>query len=264
MLESIQATVASLPVIFRQIIRFIVVFVIVYGSGRLTLEPLVSRLLTIRNIGPTYRLPLLRTVHIITIAVAIGLGLTAAGLGKLLGASATIAAAATLAIGISLQTLFQNTLSGLFIIADPKFEIGHWIQVGEVEGIVEDIGFRMTRVRTFKNQLVTVPNSTLTTTNLTNFTTKQNLRISQEFVIIRGNDLDEATETLLSAASDLDTTANNPQPSVNITDIDPSSAYLEVRFWVRNPNHEKVLAARSEFIRTAEASLSNRGIEISA
>lgn len=59
----------------------------------------------------------------------------------------------------------KDTLEHFFgsvtVIADRPFEVGDWVQIGDVEGTVEELGFRSTRVRTFYNSLVTVPNGNL-------------------------------------------------------------------------------------------------------
>jgi MscS family membrane protein len=54
------------------------------------------------------------------------------------------------------------------IFLDRPFQIGDWIVIGEVEGVVEEVGFRSTRIRTFYNSLVTVPNAKFTESNIDN------------------------------------------------------------------------------------------------
>src|SRR5262249_60879578 len=54
------------------------------------------------------------------------------------------------------------------LISDRLFKIGDWIVVGETQGVVEDVAFRSTHLRTFENELVTIPNSLLVTTAIKN------------------------------------------------------------------------------------------------
>ncbi|MCX4188655.1 mechanosensitive ion channel family protein, partial [Methylophaga sp. OBS4] len=54
------------------------------------------------------------------------------------------------------------------VLLDRPFSIGDWVVIGDVEGSVETVGFRSTRIRTFYNSLVTMPNSILTTTKIDN------------------------------------------------------------------------------------------------
>ncbi|RMG48382.1 MAG: mechanosensitive ion channel family protein [Acidobacteria bacterium] len=67
--------------------------------------------------------------------------------------------------GIALAMAAKDTVENLFgsvtVLIDRPFQIGDWIRIGDYEGTVEDLGFRSTRIRTFYNSLVTVPNSQL-------------------------------------------------------------------------------------------------------
>jgi MscS family membrane protein len=66
-----------------------------------------------------------------------------------------------LAIALAAQDTVRNLLGGVTIFADKPFEVGDWVVVDNIEGTVEQVGFRSTRVRTFYNSQVTVPNGRL-------------------------------------------------------------------------------------------------------
>jgi len=75
--------------------------------------------------------------------------------------------------GIALAFAAQDTLGNFFgsitVLFDRPFGIGDWIVVGDVEGTVERVGFRSTRVRTFYNSVITIPNSKMVNTQVDNF-----------------------------------------------------------------------------------------------
>ena len=74
------------------------------------------------------------------------------------------------AVALGAQDLFKNLIAGLFVIGERRFHTGDWIQVdGVVEGTVESIGFRTTRIRRFDKAPVYVPNSKLSDNAVTNF-----------------------------------------------------------------------------------------------
>ncbi len=73
-----------------------------------------------------------------------------------------------LAIALAAQDSVRNLLGGVTIFADKPFEVGDWVIVDGIEGTVESVGFRSTRVRTFYNSLVTVPNGRLVDTGIDN------------------------------------------------------------------------------------------------
>ncbi|NQZ02051.1 MAG: mechanosensitive ion channel family protein [Bdellovibrionales bacterium] len=73
-----------------------------------------------------------------------------------------------LAFALAAKDTAANFFGSIMILIDQPFRIGDWIKTNSVEGTVEDIGFRSTRVRTFYNSLISVPNSALVTTNIDN------------------------------------------------------------------------------------------------
>ena len=73
-----------------------------------------------------------------------------------------------LAFALAAKDLVGNFFGSLTILLDRPFHIGDWIIIGDVEGTVEQVGFRSTRVRTFYNSVITLPNALLTTTKVDN------------------------------------------------------------------------------------------------
>ena len=74
-----------------------------------------------------------------------------------------------LAFALAAKDALGNLFGGIVIITEKPFSIGDWIKTSSVEGIVEDITFRSTKVRTFAQALVTVPNATLSNEAITNW-----------------------------------------------------------------------------------------------
>lgn len=74
-----------------------------------------------------------------------------------------------LAVAFAAKDTIENFFGSIAVIADRPFEVGDWVVIGEVEGTVEHLGFRSTRIRTFYNSLITVPNATLVRANVDNY-----------------------------------------------------------------------------------------------
>ncbi len=83
-----------------------------------------------------------------------------------------------LAFALAAKDAIANLFGGVVIITEKPFSIGDWIRTPSVEGTVEDITFRSTKVRTFAQAVVTVPNSTLANEPITNWTRMGKRRIS--------------------------------------------------------------------------------------
>lgn len=83
-----------------------------------------------------------------------------------------------LAFALAAKDSLANIFAGAIIILDKPFSIGDWISTSDIEGTVEDITFRSTRIRTFSQALVTVPNSTLANEAITNWSRRGKRRIN--------------------------------------------------------------------------------------
>ncbi|GAA0223428.1 hypothetical protein GCM10009000_042800 [Halobacterium noricense] len=225
---------------------FVASLAVVYVFGRLVLEPLAERALRIRNVNLTIRGAILRVFRAAIWFAGILLALDLAGL-DVFGASATLAAALTIAVGFATRDIASNLVAGVFIVTDPRFNIGDWIEWTGNEGVIEDITFRVTRVRTFDNELITVPNSVLATDAVKNPVAGDTLRISHEFTVGYEADVDAVSEILLEEAEYHDEVSNDPEPSIRIVDMTDSGVSVQVRFWIDNPDHAEFVAARSEF-----------------
>ena len=83
-----------------------------------------------------------------------------------------------LAIGLGAQDAVKNFFGSLMIITDRPFAVGDWVKIGGVEGSVAELGFRSTRIRTFYDSIVTVPNANLIDANVDNLGVRRHRRWS--------------------------------------------------------------------------------------
>ena len=74
-----------------------------------------------------------------------------------------------LTVALAAQDTAGNLFGGLVILADKPFAVGDWIQTSSVEGVVEDISLRSTRIRTFKDAVIVVPNSSISSSEIINW-----------------------------------------------------------------------------------------------
>ena len=82
------------------------------------------------------------------------------------------------AVALGAQDLFKNLIAGILVIAENRFGVGDWVRVeGVVEGTVENIGFRSTKIRRFDKAPVYVPNTKLSDSAVTNYSAMTHRRI---------------------------------------------------------------------------------------
>ena len=104
-----------------------------------------------------------------------------------------------LALALAAQDTAANFFGSLMILVDQPFKIGDYIKIGDTEGIVENIGFRSTRIRTFDRSLVTLPNSFVAKEKIDNLTLRDSFRIRH----ILGFVYSTPTKTLASYCDEL-------------------------------------------------------------
>lgn len=120
----------------------------------------------------------------------------------------------------------------------------------------------MTRIRTFDNEIVTVPNADLATSVVTNRMSNETIRVTCEFGIEYGADLQNARKVLLSVADDHPRILEDPDPSVRISELSGDSIDLHARFWIRDPSRRRYWNVRSEFLQKAVERLAAADIAV--
>ncbi|MFB6135545.1 MAG: mechanosensitive ion channel family protein [Halobacteriaceae archaeon] len=254
--------VPQYAVAVTQLVYFVVAFAVVYGVGRAVVVPLVGRALDRRGLDAHAKRPLQRLVKVALAFAAVAVAFGFADYGDFLTSLATIAAAATLAVGFALQEVIRNFVAGVFIYTDRPFRIGDWIEWDDNAGVVEDISLRVSRVRTFDNELLTVPNSELTDGVIKNPVAKDKLRLQFLFGIGYDDDIDEATDIIVAEAEDHEEILDDPGVSVRLTELGDSYVGLKSRFWIADPSRSDFVKVRSEYVQRVKERFDEAGIDI--
>ncbi|NHN41151.1 mechanosensitive ion channel family protein [Halorubellus sp. JP-L1] len=231
----------------------VVVVAAIYLPGRYLLVPGLQWLLDAANVDEAFALPAVNLLRAGVILFAAFAGITVSGLASFLAATQAITAGATIAIGFASRDVLGNLVSGAFIVLDPTYNIGDWIRWNDSEGIIEDISFRVTRVHTFDNELVVVPNSELTRNAVTNPAAKDRLRVTVRFEVGEDADLDAVRRIVVEEARTHPGIDERPAPTVVVTEVVGSSIVLEGRFWIPDParvDFERVHSDVTEAVKT--------------
>lgn len=147
--------------------------------------------------------------------------------------TAVFAASAALLIGVglALQTLFQDIISGIFILIDQSVHVGDIIEIDGKVGRVEEIKLRTTRAVTIDNKVLIIPNHLYLENSLYNWT--QNGTTTRESVdvgVAYGSDIQLVKKLLLQAASTHPEVQNEPEPAVVFTEFADSSLNFKIVF----------------------------------
>ncbi|RAJ13203.1 mechanosensitive ion channel family protein [Olleya aquimaris] len=164
--------------------------------------------------------------------------------------TAVFAASAALLIGVglALQTLFQDIISGIFILVDQSVHVGDIIEIDGKVGRVEEIKLRTTRAVTIDNKVLVIPNHLYLTNSLYNWT--QNGTTTRETVdvgVAYGSDVNLVKELLLEAAKSCELVFKQPQPTVIFTDFGDSSLNFRVAFTIEDSFNARIPKSEVRF-----------------
>lgn len=145
-----------------------------------------------------------------------------------------IIGAAGLAIGLALQGSLANFASGVMIIAFRPFKVGDFIEAAGVSGVVEGIQIFSTQMRTGDNKAIILPNSGITSANITNYSAKDTRRVDMVFGIGYDDDIKKAKDILMELITDDERILKDPEPLVAVSELGDSSVNFVVRPWVNS------------------------------
>ena len=157
--------------------------------------------------------------------------ITLDGLGVNVTAIFAASAALLIGVGLALQTLFQDIISGVFILVDQSVHVGDIIEIEGKVGRVEEIKLRTTRAVTIDNKVLVIPNHLYLTNSLYNWT--QNGTLTRESVnvgVAYGSDVELVKNLLLQAATSHPEVIGIPEPVVVFTDFGDSALNFRLIF----------------------------------
>lgn len=144
-------------------------------------------------------------------------------------------AALLIGIGLALQTLFQDIISGIFILVDQSVQVGDIIEIDDKVGRVIEIKLRTTRAVTIDNRVLVIPNHFYLANMLFNWT--QNGTTTRESVnvgVAYGSDVQLVKRILLEAATTHPNVLSSPEPIVLFTDFGDSALSFKLVFTIND------------------------------
>lgn len=148
---------------------------------------------------------------------------------------ALVAGALSVGIGLGLQNVVNNFVSGIILLFERPIKVGDWVIINGEEGKVKQINIRSTEVETFKRSSVIIPNASLLSGTVTNLTHSNNwARYSVNVGVAYGSDTDQVKTILMETAQNHKKVLKKPAPYVLFQDFGASSLEFELRFYVND------------------------------
>jgi small-conductance mechanosensitive channel len=164
-------------------------------------------------------------------------------------------------LGFGLQNIINNFVSGIILLFERPIKVGDVIQLGSNEGTVKHIGIRASIVRVMNGAELIVPNGSLISETVTNWTFSDRLRrIDLPVAVAAPADITQVLELLRGVVANQPLVLKDPPPRALLISFDKDSANFELRFWTNQPDDWTQI--RSELAVAVRAALAQRSIAL--
>ena len=218
--------------------KHILIAAIVYAIGRTIIgiiNRVVARLLNRQHIDPSVQ-TFLRSMIKILLTILLIISVIGA-LGINTTSFAALLASAGVAVGMALSGNLQNFAGGLVILLFKPYKVGDWIEAQGVQGSVKEIQIFHTVLVQADNKVVYVPNGSMSTAVVVNYSRLDTRRVEWTIGIDYGEDVDKARAAILEALRQEPLILADPEPTVALGALADSSVNLTVRVWTKTGDY---------------------------
>jgi len=142
-----------------------------------------------------------------------------------------VATALSLAISLALQDSLKNLVNGFIVISTGLLKQGDWVKVAGVEGSVIDVKMLFTVLKTGDNKKITIPNSTILSSEVINYNTLKSRRVDMDFTIAYNSNVDLAKQIINEVLDSCEMVYTDPAPSVVLSNLGESALTITVKVW---------------------------------
>jgi len=170
-----------------------------------------------------------------------------------------ILGAAGLAVGLAMQGTLQNFAGGVLILILKPYKIGDYVSMVGYDGVVKEIQIFNTILTTVDNKTIIIPNGSISTSSLTNFSTQKTRRVDWTFGVAYGSDYKTIKDTIQKVLDADERILKDPATFIGLAEMADSSINFTTRAWVEAPNYWGVFFDVNKEI---YAEFNAKGIEI--
>ena len=193
---------------------------------------------------------ILKVILVLTVAANLGVPMTNV---------VAIVGSCGLALGLALQGSLSNFAGGVMLLIFHPFRVGDFIEVGGKEGIVKEISLMSSTLATLDHKNVVIPNSTLISSVITNFSSEKTRRVDLDFPVAYGTDAERVKKVLLLLAEKHDLVLSDPAPFARLTRQEDSALIFTLRAWCKSGDYWTV---RFDLLEQTKEAFEKLGIEI--
>jgi len=251
----------KLNIYIQNILTFIVVI-----SVTIALANIINKVIEVyaKKIAP--ELPVTGVTKVIVIAIVYSVGILIAldSIGIKITPLLTALGVGGLAVGLALRDTLSNLFSGIYIVLERNLKIGDFVETQDgITGIVEDIGWRTTKIRELANNIIVIPNEKLAQTILKNYELpEKKLSLVFDIGVSYDSDIEKVKKIIIEECMKYAKETGNILEIEPLLRFKPSDFSLDFTIIVKLPEIMKKWQARSDLYERLFKRFNQEGIEI--
>ncbi|GAB4049871.1 mechanosensitive ion channel family protein [Spirosoma litoris] len=186
---------------------------------------------------------ILALIRLVIIIAGVLLAIAASGIS--IDKFTVVLGALSVGIGLGMQNIVSNFVSGIILILEKPFQIGDYVELADKKGRIREIGIRSSKMLTAQGSEVIIPNGDLIANRIVNWTSNDTyLKTEITLKVNAETDLPTIRELLSEEVSQLDGALKNRTPDLFITAIGPDTIELKVQVWINSIYTETALKSQ--------------------
>ena len=215
----------------------VLIVLVAYGISRLLQRMLRRNVFEQVHLNKGSQSAICRLLHIIIMCIGAFIAIQHTGID--LTALAAVSAVLLVGIGLGLQNITHNFISGLIMLFERPVQEGDFVEVGGVQGTVQAVNAYSTKVETLDRVTIIVPNSHFLSDNVTNWSFQESkVRIHVSVGVSYGSDVELVAETLLEVGRAHPEVLANPEPQIQFLTFGDSSLNFDLLVWIVDPTRQ--------------------------
>ena len=229
--------------------KSIIIAILIYIVGKALImlaNRMLQKMLNRKHIDPTIQTFLKSLVNILLMVLLIISVVSALGINTT--SFAALLASAGVAVGMALSGNLQNLAGGIVVLLFRPFKVGDYIEAQGVGGTVQEIQIFHTILNTPDNKKIYLPNGSLSSGNIVNYSKEPTRRVDFTICIDYGESIDKVRAVLKEIVTNDQRVLTTPEPVIALNALADSSVNIALRVWVKSENYWAVYWETNEKI----------------
>lgn len=164
-----------------------------------------------------------------------------------------------LAVSLAIQGTLSNLAGGIQVLVSKPFKAGDYVETESISGTVSEIGLVYTKIKTYDNKIIMIPNGQVASAKITNYTAEERRRVDLKFNTSYDAPIELVKETLQSVIHSHPKALKEPAPFARVSAYQDSSIEYAVRVWCVTDDYWDLY---SDLLEQVKAAFDKNGIEM--